>query len=353
MLDVEKVVPKARFVALHYVHEPKGRLLDGIRKVTRDRVLQRGDNHQTIRAGSKSNHEIIEIMEGFLNRFQSCNREVSPDNNFDDIIDLDVTSSSLENLEAVITHLYNEYRQLMPPEMPTTAELQEAIEFAMNDEVKLKHDLSFNKDKQNDARQGFRQMTINSVEAQSATVDQLVKKLEYFGVSVPTTRMNSLLSSLFANSSAEDGRMYAQLKGSRRIQDEFHVTLLHRANASAKPGLWETYVTAYRQANPQSGIKAAPNLGTARVQLETLVWDTKIMAFVVRMLPGEDGQTWQMYNGIAHITVGTASQDIKPKESSQLLAQWMEGNRADIREKQVPKGTILDGIVKPVLQRGH
>ena len=98
MNDVSKVVPDTRFVALHYVHDPKNKMLDGIRKVTRERVLERGDNHQTIRAASKGPQEIIGIMEGFLERFQGCNVNVPPDSDFDEVIDLDVSASSLENL---------------------------------------------------------------------------------------------------------------------------------------------------------------------------------------------------------------------------------------------------------------
>jgi tRNA ligase len=97
--DVQKIIPNAHFVALHYVHDPKDKMLPNIRKVTRDRVLSRGDNHQTIQAGSKSQQEIIGIMEGFLNRFEPVDPHSSPDDIFDEVINLDVAASSRNNLE--------------------------------------------------------------------------------------------------------------------------------------------------------------------------------------------------------------------------------------------------------------
>ena len=84
--DISAVVPNARFVALHYIHDPKDRLLNDIRKCTRRRILDRGDNHQTIQVSNKSQEEIVGIMEGFLHRFQGCDTSIKPDCDFDEVI---------------------------------------------------------------------------------------------------------------------------------------------------------------------------------------------------------------------------------------------------------------------------
>lgn len=112
--DVLTVVPDARFVALHYVHDPKNEKLPAIRKVTQERVLSRGDNHQTIQAGPKSQQDIAGIMEGFLNRFEPLNITDQPDDAFDEVIDLDVAADSRTNLETVVKHLHNAYPKLVP-----------------------------------------------------------------------------------------------------------------------------------------------------------------------------------------------------------------------------------------------
>jgi tRNA ligase len=366
--DVSAVVPTARFVALHYVHDPKDRMLNDIRKVTRRRILDRGDNHQTIHASSKGEEEIVGIMEGFLHRFQGCDTSIKPDSDFDEVIDLDVTASSLENLETVINHLYNFYPKLLGDEMPSYQDMSDAIDFSLNNTVTVKHDLSFNpKNRQvkgSRQTQGTRNDNMSPA-AQDLTPDQLVKRLEYFSVSVSATVINSTLSNLFAKASADEAKVYNILKHSRRLQQEFHVTLIHRASSSQKPEIWEKYSNDYLQAMTAAGTKENkqlnPSLGPARVRLERVVWDERVMGIVVRIMPPEEyhpgsGTDWPCANAIPHITIGTVSPDVKPKETNDLLARWMEGNEEGngpkIWEKEIPGMKVLEGTVKAVMQRG-
>jgi tRNA ligase len=151
--------------------------------------------------------------------------------------------------------------------------------------------------------------------------------------------------------------MYRMLKQSRRIQNEFHVTLIHRASANQNRKLWETYLDDLQKAisgkDLQDRNQLAVTLGQARIKLDRVVWDDRLMAFVVRIYPTGDGSTWLSVNAITHITVGTAGSDIKPVESNSLLARWEAGetNGPPIHDKEVPGGAILDGIVKPTYQR--
>lgn len=76
------------------------------------------------------------------------------------------------------------------------------------------------------------------------------------------------------------------------------------------------------------------------------------MAIVVR-LGGEEEQ-WKCVNQVAHITVGTRGDEVKPKESNDLLATWLdegptEGNK--IKEIVFEEKPTLKGEVKPVLSR--
>lgn len=359
--DVSNVIRDAQFVALHYVHDPKDRLLSDIRKITRKRVLDRGDNHQTIHADTKGHEEIAGIMEGFIQRFEGVDTHNEPDSNFDEVIDLDVTATSLENLETVITHLYNAYPKLLGEKMPSQHDVEDAIAWAMENTVTLKHDLSFmgsNRKKRhpNSGNQDDRPAD------QELTTDQVLKRVEYFSIAASTTVINSTLAFIFSNANAEEAQMYNQLKQSRRLQSEFHVTLIHRASSSAAPGIWSKYLDQYGQAlttvkkeNKQTELK----LGAARIRLERLVWDNRVMAFVVRILPaklpaGMDGDaSWPSANATPHITVGTASSDIKPKESNELLGRWLEGDESQgkIWEKEIPEMKILEGTVRAMMQK--
>lgn len=356
--DVAKVIPDTKFVALHYVHDPKNKMLDNIRKVTQSRVLGRGDNHQTIQAASKNPAEIIGIMEGFLNRFEGCDTNREPDCNFDEVINLDVAASSVENLETVITHLYNAYPSIFKDEMPSHQEMEEAVSFAMNEQVAAEkvHDLSFKNDNKKQKANGSKQAT---PEPKQWTPDELVKRLEYFGITLSATNISSILSSLFANATSDESKFYRQLKGLKRIQNEFHVTLVHRANSGggASGELWQNYVEQYKEALSKEDNKSerTPRLGPARLRLERVIWNDRVMGILVRILPSANGTVWGCSNDYPHITIGTASEGIKPFECNSVVQQWVDsdGKGTNVMSMEIPGMKELEGAVKAVLQRGR
>lgn len=344
MDDVLQIVPKARFVALHYAHDPKPHMLPKIREVTQERIFARGDNHQTIQAGSKSRSDILGIMEGFLNRFESVNPYVSPDDGFDEIIDLDVAASSRENLETVVSSLHKMYPKLVP-KMPTEEDLDKAIEAALSDyKPDIKHDLSFKSNKKD------RGSNANGIGVQPG--QPKAPKLEYFCIKLPTNDVLSTLDTLFKREPPETARMYRQLQQFRRVQAAFHVTLIHRASVKSHPELWshlsDVHAKALAEASHDPSAQTPdPLLGECRVRLERVVWDDRVMCIVVRLL--DEG--WETANSIAHITVGTAHQDIKPKESNDLLQRWMDsGSETGIADFKVAGHVEVFGSVRAVMQ---
>ncbi|CAG8886018.1 unnamed protein product [Penicillium egyptiacum] len=368
MEDIYPVLPDAHFVALHYVHEPKADMLPAIREVTRKRVLERGDNHQSIRAGTNARDETVGIMEGFLGRFEGVDTTRMPDQSFDHVIDLDVCAESRENLETVVKALHAAYPRLVPT-MPTAAELDGAIDASLNDYTVTK-DLSYsygasqkpkNKNKNHNNGSLLPEPTDSPLSPEA-----LSEKIEYFNISIPTTEINTLLRSLFPPTTPpEKARLYNQLVNSRRLQPTFHVTLIHRASKKDKPEIWEKLATRYidtQTQNPVSNpIQYPPTLGSARVRIERLVWDNRIMAFVARILPTEGVETqtgaaeWPCANPIPHITVGTAAPEVKPKESNDLLQRWVEvgsGGDTGIFEAEVEGVKVVDGVVGLVMSRG-
>jgi tRNA ligase len=75
------------------------------------------------------------------------------------------------------------------------------------------------------------------------------------------------------------------------------------------------------------------------------------MAIVVRLIDAEG--KWECVNSVAHITVGTRDDSVKPKESNDLLARWLDHGVAGGETAEVvfePKPTIK-GDVKAVLSR--
>ena len=346
--DTLAIIPEVRFVALHYVHDPKSEMLPRIRQVTQERIFARGDNHQTIQAGTKSRAEIIEIMDGFLSRFEPINPHSAPDDGFDEIINLDVAASSRENLETVVRSLHSMYPRLVET-MPSSEDLDRAIEAALDDyKPDIKHDLSFksNKKDQSNKQNG------HVAQPNSPAKQAKPPRIEYFAVKVPKAETLSALDKVFDQLPPEEAWMYRLLQQSRRIQPAFHVTLCHRASIPLHPEIWSRLESLHaetpsEQAKNESNNPPERSLGNCRVRLERVVWDDRVMSIVTRLL--DEG--WETANSVAHITVGTASQDIKPRESNGLLERWMEsGTEKGIQECEICGHVEVNGNVMAVMQ---
>ena len=79
------------------------------------------------------------------------------------------------------------------------------------------------------------------------------------------------------------------------------------------------------------------------------MFDDRVMAFVVRLLPKEG--EFESVNQVAHITVGTRDSSVKPKESNDLLAKWLEGaaeRDEGIRDVVLGERRTLAGVVRGV-----
>lgn len=375
--DISRTVPDARFVALHYEHDRAN--YDNIRDATRKRVLDRGDNHQTIQAGSKGSGEIIEIMEGFLHRFQPVDPSEGPDELFDLVINLDPTVESRENLEVIISRMFETYPALFEGTvMPTDTDMDAAIQWAMNDyKPDFKMDLSRgnnNKGAQNfndnQIRQNMQRSQDHNGRQQSQQPAKTKKtpRMEYFSVRLDTQRVTSILDALFDGKGAATSKFYKHLKQSRRVQNEFHVTLMHRAYAPDHQPYWDKLLKLHESCQQINSAAASwePELGKCGVHMERLIWDDRVMCFVVRLngsstlqVSSEAGTSteelvFETVNPVAHVTVGTASQNIKPKESNDLLQRWLNegsGDHNGIGEIAVKGNVELSGSVRGVLGR--
>ncbi|RBQ91623.1 hypothetical protein VDGD_07834 [Verticillium dahliae] len=344
LTDVKIQHKDARLVALYFKHDASN--IDEVRRVTQERVLARGDNHQTIHAASDQN-KFLGVMEGFVDRFEPLVPFSRPDDGFDAVVNLDPTAESRQNLETAVNELHRLYPNLF--ELPSAERLDEAMKAAFDDyQPGLKHTIPDRGGRQNKP-------------GQQAQQPKKAKKkpLEYMSVAVPGSQVRSILDKAFDNVAIETSRFYKQLSQTRRIQPKFHVTLMHRASSKEHPELWEHYSKVVADAEAANiatagatGATAAPTLGSCGVELERVVFNDRVMAIVVR-LNGQD-QAWQCVNPIAHITVGTREDSIKPKESNELLARWLNegvGEATGIREVVFDNKETLEGAVQGVMSR--
>ncbi|KAF4978897.1 hypothetical protein FZEAL_4783 [Fusarium zealandicum] len=332
--DVKLQHATAKLVCLNFKHDVES--IDEIRRVTQERIIARGDNHQTIHAATDKN-KFIGVMEGFINRFEPFNPNDKPDDGFDLAIDLDPAAGSRQNLETVVTQLHKFFPNLVK-EIPSPEVLDAAIEFALAYKPDFKHDIP---DRGKNGKQ----------QRQQQPKAPKKKKMEYMSVGVSSQEVNNVLERAFRDVPPPNSRFYTQLKGTRRVQPKFHVTLMHRAACKDHPELWQKYTTL------QSEAEAAGNpegkVGECEVVVERVVFDDRIMAVVVR-LAGRDDDQWQCANRVAHITIGTRDDSVKPKESNELLAKWLEvGSSPETKIDEVvfTEKPTLKGTVTPVLEK--
>ncbi|KAH8652777.1 RNA ligase-domain-containing protein [Tricladium varicosporioides] len=339
--DVQATHPHVRLVALNFVHTPE--TIAKIRQVTQERVFSRGDNHQTIQAATDQN-KVLGIMEGFIHRFEPLNAYTSPDDGFDFVVELNPAVDSRENLETLIGQLHNQYPKLFT-DMPTSDDLDEAINIALSDyKPDIRHEIGDRGPRNKNAGKKPHQQVKAPLQPESV---RKPRPLEYISVNLPKSIILETLEEAFASISSSKARFFRQLQETRRVQPEFHVTLIHRASSKQMPELWARYDGL------RGGLDGWDNkLGSCRIALERIVWNDRIMAIVARIVDPD----WECANEIAHITVGTRGEDVKPKESNDLLKQWRQmgsGDASGIGEVAVGGEVIVEGTVKAVLSRSR
>ncbi|KAK4078229.1 uncharacterized protein Triagg1_3245 [Trichoderma aggressivum f. europaeum] len=330
--DVKAQNVETRIVCLNFRHDEE--TIDEIRRVTQDRIIERGDNHQTIHAATDQ-AKYLDVMEGFIKRFEECNPNSPPDAGFELVIDLDPTAGSRVNLETLVNELHLSLPNVVK-EVPSPEKLDEAMEYALGYTPDFKHTIPDRGGKK-DAKQGQRQQ-------QPAQPKR--KGLEYMSVRVGTGHIDKVVDKAFKGVGPEISRFFWQLKNTRRVQRQFHVTLMHKATGAQYPELWKRYTELHEAAGGGDAI-----LGECDVLLERVVFDDRIMAIVVRLFDQEN--KWECVNKVAHITVGTRDAAVKPKESNDLLAKWLEvgaGNEG-IQEVVFADKPVFKGQVKGVAYR--
>ncbi|KKA27169.1 hypothetical protein TD95_004301 [Thielaviopsis punctulata] len=308
--DMRLTVDEPTLVALNFKHPPHS--IEAIRSFTWDRVMSRGDNHQTIRAASETG-KFMGVVNSFLSRFESVNPDEGPDAGFDLVIDLDPLAGSRANLEIVVRRLHESYPNLIK-QIPSETELDAAFQYAIDYKPDVRYPCPDRSKKQAQQKQQQHKKPKMPV-------------LEYMSVSVPAPLVMATLEKAFSQPDlpAEYSSLYSYLKQHKRVQSSFHVTLMHRMGAKENAELWKKYKALYEE---QTEGKA---LGECGVILERVVFNDKIMAIVVRLHDTSD--TWICTNKVAHVTVGTHDKSVKPKESNDLLAAWLEhGTGSVIRE---------------------
>lgn len=101
-------------------------------KTTTTRVIERGDNHQSIKANKDGPGVVYRIMGGFAKRFEPIDKMKKPDNLFDLVIQLEVEGdSSLRNARKILKVLSERFPEVVSM-YPSDEEWKQAFTKALN-----------------------------------------------------------------------------------------------------------------------------------------------------------------------------------------------------------------------------
>ncbi|AAS53470.2 AFR099Cp [Eremothecium gossypii ATCC 10895] len=289
--------------------------VESVREITKSRVAERGDNHQSIKALSEPEKAIM-ILDGFLKRFRAVNDQRSPDNMFDKIIQLKVLeeNSSLTNIRTILEELHASYPTLVP-ELPSDSVIEESF----------KNTLSY-------------KPTFTKIIKSSPRNTKY--KPTYWGaeLSDPKLFINQV-SDLIVRKRPEYLRGVLDIVEEAMIQKSFHVTLIHcsakRGNKEEKD-MWAEYNKRYAnhlvkpEKAPCQPPKYIETTDFIKFSIDKLLWDDKIMTATVSTdkliydSTGEAVPILRLLNTYAHITVGTRKAGVQAVYSNELCRRFHE-----------------------------
>lgn len=365
---------RIRLVALVYPIDSPTLPRDKFHALMSSRIVARGENHQTLRAGALHEAAIWQFL-GQHERFDPV-ANASTDARFDHVVEMRPEGDRDEQLEQVVKELVN--IDGMSLEDPGVDARRRAIEWAMDWKVQVKRS-SATDDQPSAATKGKGGRKNNS------------KPPRYYGLSV-RVNLHELVNDCLATAAAngvgsvvalrtEPDSIWNQLVKASRVEPNPHVTLVHQFELQPPPPppspaaageegsgggedeaatkarnekqrLWNKYERMVRRAAEDED-KESTLVDEARtrrrrelLQVEItlgprLVWNDRVMSIEVSSLsqPVRDDEEKQqqgddedesislVQDRSAHITVGTRSSDIRPVEGKWLMEQALAGQR--------------------------
>ncbi|KAG7753349.1 hypothetical protein KL911_002742 [Ogataea haglerorum] len=287
--DLNKLIPasKLKFICLNFLgnmskDDPK------LWEITRARVLERGDNHQSIKVERDGSYKAEMIMKGFLGRFQPVEKDKFPDSRFDHIIDLVVEkNSSLENAK-LITRTLAEIASDLNVQYPNEEQFLEAYQKALE----------------------FKPVVTKNFKTKK-------QKPQYFGIQVNDIDKLGQIHEI---------GFFKQLQEANRVKKEFHITLIHVGSTKKNPpmkAIYQKYCELIKDTEHINDQIELPYKADAK--LVRICWNSRVMCIEaeVKRIYGKEGERLDSLgigNRYPHITVGTISEKVQAVESNKLLA---------------------------------
>ncbi|GAA5955304.1 hypothetical protein JCM21900_003039 [Sporobolomyces salmonicolor] len=319
---------RVRLVALVWPIDSPTLPRDKFHALCASRIVHRGQNHQSLRAGE--GHE--QVIWQFLGQHEAFDPAVNTgDGRFDVVIEMKPEWEREEALEHALEEL-GKIDGLIPREMLPVgkAKVQEALEFARTWVPKTKKEV---------------------VPEEQQKKRKKATEVRYYGIAAAFDVHKFVEDHLAAREKDDPDSLWSALVKASRVEHQPHVTLVHNnelksedeAFRQAKQALWDKYASLVEAATAVSGPgatkddAAAKKLDVELVLGPRLVWDGRAMSVEVSSLitkvegesEGESPPLIELVDGrSAHITVGTKSSDIRPVEGKFLMEAAHRGEKA-------------------------
>ncbi|EPQ29650.1 uncharacterized protein PFL1_02870 [Pseudozyma flocculosa PF-1] len=353
-------IPRIRTVAVAWQLDALP--LNALHRICSDRILARGDNHQTLRADTTGaagtrDHET-----------------------FDETIWLGVD----EGLEASLRRIVKGLCPMLGLPMPDDARIEAALAKAVEYKPAVKRETKSEKKSAGGAGDKDAVEGTGGAEAEAGAVAKAGSgggggvKVRYYGIAVELD-LHAVLGKLFDEGQSSDasseaiasGReFFHQLRQEKRITLRPHITLVHSAAVAKEqesqsitnPEAAETKDAPAKQAEDVAGATArweryadlcrpSNDVVEFDMVLDRLIWDGRVMALSVRDVSSASVPDFEAVQGgrggqgqgrwRPHVTVGTAAQDIRPVEANRALMEAEDGKQGVF---QIPIGQGGTGV---------
>ncbi|EPQ53735.1 hypothetical protein GLOTRDRAFT_78807 [Gloeophyllum trabeum ATCC 11539] len=308
--------PRVRLMALNWSFDQP---LATIHRICGDRVLERGENHQTLRADTLGKtHE--DVIWQFLHNAEELD---------DGEVDVSVEMKFDDTLEQAVNRVVDACVKILGVPRPSPEKIEEALQAAKGYAPRVKNN---GKDKGKKAK--------------------TPGPPRYFGL-LPEVDCEDLLSKIMEGGSfdvPESARtLYEAMRDENRISKRPHVTIVHSKSLPAESDLWERCMNIYR----------LPTGPLFEFKLGHVVWNDRIMAITVedlRVASEGDAQQQEGHEYVSklppevrdrlHITVGTRDPTVAPVEAKTLVEKWRKGEKVGVSGSIPLQDTFAKGRLK-------
>lgn len=259
-----------------------------IHRVCSDRILHRGNRHQSLRADPESSaHEMV--LEKFLHEHEPFDQVMNGDSDgrYDEVIEVDPTLEAPEMLDYLIKRIIEIIPGLKAPEQTN---VQKALSEALGYDPSIKKE---------------------------SKMEPI--RIRYYAISVESDLL-TFLESHFEN---VPQALYHQLKADGRIERRPHITLVHHKEVD---GGDEEAKKTWDHALKLSK-RYGSDIKPIDVQLgPRIAWNDRVMAVEAHLIdPADEMQGVLRHRSTFHITVGTKDREVPAVEGKFLITAMLRG----------------------------